>query len=79
MALKLKLFKIYLPVKLHEKLNFRADSLLISPNHLAIYILSSGLYSECIKDNFSNSLIDSNSDLFNDSEDHEFDEESIIE
>lgn len=43
---KLKLFKVYLPAELYDKLNNRADSLSLSANHLAIYLIGSGLFSE---------------------------------
>lgn len=40
---KLKLFKVYLPVGLHERLNAYADDLAMSANHLAIFLIGSGL------------------------------------
>jgi len=43
MRAKLKLFKVYLPVDLHSRLNERSDQLAITANHLAIYLIGSGL------------------------------------
>ena len=40
---KLKLCKIYMPVELHTKLHDRSLSMAISANHLAIFLISTGL------------------------------------
>lgn len=42
---KLKLFKIYLPAELYDRLHARSDDMAISANHLAIFLISSGLLS----------------------------------
>lgn len=45
MRTKLKLFKIYLPAELYDRLHTRSDDMAISANHLAIFLISSGLLS----------------------------------